>query len=359
MNCRYAKHVWPAIAHASHGDRTNNPNKLDLWVPYWARFNTIQPTITPTSAPVNTGITGQHLTNGWTTTKKSKLRRRKFLYQSSWRNSRNCNPTTTTSNYNVKTSIHKHKTFEGKNEKFELFEDLFHSMLKMQPEMTEAMKIKQLQAHLREALPTFKNISAIIKKTLDHVLIVFRLDYFKPESQATAKKMAQTDVQSEHKNAEWLLSGAQRRCWISVPWERPTYDWQSTQRKFTTPSEKVTQLSLSRKKRIRPICRISRKRTRTQWFWEWCGTDNIHHDSCTLNVNHQNSEQTKIVCPYRKKPGHVKKDCRKRMEKEQEQRNDPSIQNKKPSTSRSFANSSLPTNESSFTKMLEQSQCHH
>ena len=30
----------------------------------------------------------------------------------------------------------------GKNEKFELFEDLFHTMLKMQPEMTEAMKIK-------------------------------------------------------------------------------------------------------------------------------------------------------------------------------------------------------------------------
>ena len=32
-------------------------------------------------------------------------------------------------------------TFYGKNEKFELFEDLFHTMLKMQPEMTEAMKL--------------------------------------------------------------------------------------------------------------------------------------------------------------------------------------------------------------------------
>ena len=31
---------------------------------------------------------------------------------------------------------------EGKNDKFELFEDLFHTMLKMQSEMTEAMKIK-------------------------------------------------------------------------------------------------------------------------------------------------------------------------------------------------------------------------
>ena len=30
--------------------------------------------------------------------------------------------------------------FDGKNGKFEIFEDLFHTMLKMQPEMTEAKK---------------------------------------------------------------------------------------------------------------------------------------------------------------------------------------------------------------------------
>ena len=64
--------------------------------------------------------------------------------------------------------------FDGKNEKFELFEDHFHTMLKMQPEMTEAMKINHFHAHLRkEALQTFRNISAINKKTLDDVLIVF------------------------------------------------------------------------------------------------------------------------------------------------------------------------------------------
>ena len=78
--------------------------------------------------------------------------------------------------------------FDGKNEKFELFEDLFHTMLRMQPEMTEAMKITHFYAHLRkEALQTFRNISAVNKKTLDDVLIVFRRKYDKPESQATAK----------------------------------------------------------------------------------------------------------------------------------------------------------------------------
>ena len=61
-------------------------------------------------------------------------------------------------------------------------------MLKMQPEMTEAMKINHFHAHSRkEALQTFRKISASNKKTLDDVLIVFRRKYVKPKSQATAK----------------------------------------------------------------------------------------------------------------------------------------------------------------------------
>ena len=78
--------------------------------------------------------------------------------------------------------------FDGKFGKFELCEDLFHTMLKMQPEMTEAMKINHFHAHLRkEALQTFRNIGALNRKTLDDVLIVFRRKYVKPESQAKAK----------------------------------------------------------------------------------------------------------------------------------------------------------------------------
>ena len=78
--------------------------------------------------------------------------------------------------------------FDGKNENFELLEDLFHTMLKMQPEMTEAMKVNHFHAHLRkQALQTFRNINAPNKKTVDDVLIVFRRKDDKPESQATAK----------------------------------------------------------------------------------------------------------------------------------------------------------------------------
>ena len=82
-------------------------------------------------------------------------------------------------------------TFNGKfekNEKFEYSEDLFHTTLKMQPQLTEEMKINLFHAHLRGlALKTFKNIQRTPTSTLEDILIVFRRKYVKPESSASAK----------------------------------------------------------------------------------------------------------------------------------------------------------------------------
>ena len=79
-------------------------------------------------------------------------------------------------------------TFDGKSEKFELFEDLFHTMIKMQPEMTEQMKNNHFHSLLRKnALQTFRNINSTNRQTLEDVLVIFRRKYVKPESQATAK----------------------------------------------------------------------------------------------------------------------------------------------------------------------------
>ena len=79
-------------------------------------------------------------------------------------------------------------TFDGKSETIELFEDLFHTMIKMQPTMTEQMKINQFHSLLRKgALQTFRNINSTNRQTLEDVLVIFRRKYVKPESQATAK----------------------------------------------------------------------------------------------------------------------------------------------------------------------------
>ena len=61
-------------------------------------------------------------------------------------------------------------------------------MIKMQPEMTEQMKINHFHSLLRKnALQTFRNISSNNRQTLEDVLVIFRRKYVKPESQATAK----------------------------------------------------------------------------------------------------------------------------------------------------------------------------
>ena len=88
-------------------------------------------------------------------------------------------------------------TFDGKSEKFELFEDLFHTMVKMQPDMTETMKINHFHSLLRKnALQTLRNINSANRQTLEDILAVFRRKYVKPESQATAK----------HKWLNWYLT---------------------------------------------------------------------------------------------------------------------------------------------------------
>ena len=59
------------------------------------------------------------------------------------------------------------RTFFGKSEKFELFENLFHTMIKMQPKMTDQMKINHFHSHLRKnALQTVRNINCSVGKPL-------------------------------------------------------------------------------------------------------------------------------------------------------------------------------------------------
>ena len=229
--------------------------------------------------------------------------------------------------------------FDGKNEKFELFEDLFHTMLKMQPEMTEAMKINHFHAHLRkEALQTFRNISTKNKKTLDDVLIVFRRKYVKPESQVTAKhkwhkltfdpntKSLPDFVEELNECAEKAFGDNAQHMIDNLPYAKLPPNLKRSLNLAYLENGTYDQI----------VTHLERE-------WELSGLENDGELSIPTmtavppNDNHQNTEQTKIVCHYCKKPGHVIRDCRKRIRKEQEQRNNPSTQKMKPSTSKSYA----------------------
>ena len=79
-------------------------------------------------------------------------------------------------------------TFDGKSVKFELFEDLFQTSLKIHNQLTEENKINYYHSLMRgDALQTFRNISSPNQEKLTEVLTVFRRKYVKPASMATAK----------------------------------------------------------------------------------------------------------------------------------------------------------------------------
>ena len=79
-------------------------------------------------------------------------------------------------------------TFDGKSEKFELFEDLFQTSLKIHNQLTEEDKINYFHSLMRgDALQTFKNISSPSRENLTEILTLFRRKYVKPQSMATAK----------------------------------------------------------------------------------------------------------------------------------------------------------------------------
>ena len=79
-------------------------------------------------------------------------------------------------------------TFDGKSEKFELFDDLFQTSLKIHNQLTEEDRINYFHSLMRgDALQTFKNINRPTRENLGEILAVLRRKYVKPHSMATAK----------------------------------------------------------------------------------------------------------------------------------------------------------------------------
>ena len=79
-------------------------------------------------------------------------------------------------------------TFDGKSEKFELFEDLFETSLKIHNQLTEDDRNNYFHSLMRgDALKTFKNNNGPTRENLGEILAVFRRKYVKPQSMATTK----------------------------------------------------------------------------------------------------------------------------------------------------------------------------
>ena len=98
-------------------------------------------------------------------------------------------------------------TFDGISEKFELFEDLFQSSLKVHNQLTEEDRISYFHSLMRrDALQTFKNIICPTRENLGEILAVFGRKYVKPISMATGKHKFQKLVfkPANHNLVEFL-----------------------------------------------------------------------------------------------------------------------------------------------------------
>ena len=98
-------------------------------------------------------------------------------------------------------------TFNGKSEKFELFEDFFQTSLKIHNQLTVDDRINYFHSLMRgDALQTFKNINGPTREHLGEFLAVFRRKYIKPQSITTAKHKFQKIVfkPANHKLVDFL-----------------------------------------------------------------------------------------------------------------------------------------------------------
>ena len=220
-------------------------------------------------------------------------------------------------------------TFDGKSEKVELFEDLFHTMIKMQPDMTEAMKINHFHSLLRKnALQTFRNINTANRQTLEEILAVFLRKYVKPESQATAKHkwhrlvldpntMKLSDFLEElnqgaekafGENAQAMIDSLLyaklppklKRSVNMARLENATYE------EIVTHLERELELNGLEEGDDIPVPTMSTAPTATR-----PGTGLL---SSGIDPG--------ITCNYCRKPGHTKDDCCKLKRKEEQKRND-------------------------------------
>ena len=235
-------------------------------------------------------------------------------------------------------------TFDGKTEKFELFEDLFQTSLKIHNQLTGHDRINYFHSLMRgDALQTFKNINGQTRENLEEILAVFRRKYVKPQSMATAKHKFQKivfnpanqklvdfldELQKLAKNAFGIAAHAiiEQFMYAKMPphlkksinrahLENGTYE------QIGTHLERDLELNGLEAPEELPINNVSQQPT---------------------NIN---ADRPKPTCHHCKKPGHYRNQCRSlKKQREQTENNQNNPGNKNSDTNTSNPNSNVNKN---------------
>ena len=200
-------------------------------------------------------------------------------------------------------------TIDGKSEKFELFEDLFQTSLKINNQLTEEDKINYCHCLMRgDALQTFKNITSPNRENLGEILNVFRRKYVKPQSMATAKhKFQRLIFNPANQNLIDFLDELQKLAKDAFGVEAQAIIEQFIYAKMPPHLRKpINQAHLENGTYEQIVSHLKRE-------LELNGLeapDEIPINTVTQQAPQQNSNKPRKTCHLCKKPGHSQNQCR-------------------------------------------------
>ena len=218
-------------------------------------------------------------------------------------------------------------TFDGKTEKFELFEVLFQTSSKIHNQLTQEDKINYLHSLMRgDALQTFKNITTPNRENLGEILTVFRRKYVKLQSMATAKHKFQRLVfNPANQKLIDFLDELQKLVKDAFRVAAQAIIEQFIHAKMSPHLKKsINKAHLENGMYEQIVSHLERE-------LEMNGLeapDQIPINTVTQQAPQQNSNKHKPTCHHCKKPGHYQNQCRQlKREKDQTRNNTNSANN--------------------------------
>ena len=246
-------------------------------------------------------------------------------------------------------------TFDGKSEKFELFEDLFQTSLKVHNQLTEEDRINYFHSLMRgDAIKTFKNINGPTRENLGEILAVFRRKYVKPQSMATAKHKFQKLVfNPANQKLVDFLDELQKLAKDAFGIAAHAIIEQFIYAKMPPHLKKsINQAHLENGTYEQIVTHLERE-------LELNGLeapDALQINTVSQNTINANADRTKPTCHYCKKPGHYKNQCRllkKQREQTDDNQNNPGNKNSDANTSNPNGNVNNPNNNNRNSNRAE------
>ena len=217
--------------------------------------------------------------------------------------------------------------FDGKSEKFELFEDLFQTSWKIHNQLTEEDKINYFHSHMRgDALQTFKNITSPNRENLGEILTVFRRKYVKPQSRATAKHKFQRLVfNPANQKLIDFLDELQKLAKDAIGVAAQAIIEQFIYAKMPPRLKKsINQAHLGNGTYEQIVSHLEGESELNGLE----APDEMPINTVTQQAPQQNSNKPKPTCHHCKKPGHYQNQCRQLKREKHRTRNNTNSTNK-------------------------------